>query len=118
MTHTYNRAQLTRFALRPWHVFVDVSPDTDADFVVADTFTEEPSSDEVNNAIVECLEGSEREDEIVAQQMQQALDMTNGGIDTRNRNGLKRLSDGDEDQDDDDDDEFDDWYDVWDEESV
>lgn len=30
--------------------------------------------EELNFAIVECLEGSEREDEIVAMQMQQALD--------------------------------------------
>lgn len=59
---------------RPWHVFVDTSPDTDADFEVAATFDEEPSGDDVNFAIVECLEGSEREDELVAQQMQQALE--------------------------------------------
>ena len=60
--------------LRPWHVFVDTSPDTDADFEVAATFDEEPSQDDVNFAIVECLEGSEREDELVAQQMQEALE--------------------------------------------
>ena len=30
--------------------------------------------EELNFAIVECLEGSEREDEIVAKQMQQALE--------------------------------------------
>jgi len=60
--------------IRPWHVFVDTSPDTDADFEVAATFDEEPSQDDVNYAIVECLEGSEIEDELVAQQMQQALD--------------------------------------------
>ena len=30
--------------------------------------------EEINFSIVECLEGSEREDEIVAKQMQQALD--------------------------------------------
>ena len=59
---------------RPWHVFVDTSPDTDADFEVAATFDEEPTQNDVNFAIVECLEGSEREDEIVAQQMQQALE--------------------------------------------
>lgn len=59
---------------RPWHVFVDTSPDTDADFEVAATFDEEPTQDDVNFAIVECLEGSEREDEIVAQQMQEALE--------------------------------------------
>jgi hypothetical protein len=53
---------------------VDTSPDTDADFEVAATFDQEPSQDDVNFAIVECLEGSEREDEIVAQQMQEALE--------------------------------------------
>lgn len=55
-------------------MFVDTSPDTDADFEVAATFDEEPSQDDVNYAIVECLEGSEIEDELVAQQMQQALE--------------------------------------------
>ena len=59
---------------RPWHVFVDTSPGTDSDFEVAATFDQEPTQDELNYAIVECLEGSEREDEIVAQQMQQALE--------------------------------------------
>jgi hypothetical protein len=53
---------------------VDTSPDTDADFEVAATFDDEPSQDDVNYAIVECLEGSEMEDELVAQQMQQALE--------------------------------------------
>lgn len=53
---------------------MDTSPDTDADFEVAATFDEEPTQDDVNYAIVECLEGSEIEDELVAQQMQQALD--------------------------------------------
>lgn len=60
--------------IRPWHVFVDTSPDTDADFEVAATFDREPSQEDVNYSIVECLEGSEREDELVAQQMQAALD--------------------------------------------
>ena len=55
-------------------MFVDTSPDTDTDFEVAATFDEEPTLDELNMAIVECLEGSEREDELVAQQMQQALE--------------------------------------------
>lgn len=59
---------------RPWHVFVDTSPDTDADFEVAATFDDEPTQDDVNFAIVECLEGSEMEDELVAQQMQLALE--------------------------------------------
>ena len=44
---------------------MDTSPGTDADFEVAATFVEEPSMNELNTAIVECLEGSEREDEIV-----------------------------------------------------
>lgn len=63
-----------QFSHRPWHVFVDVSPDTDADFEVAATFDSEPSQEDVNYSIVECLEGSEREDELVAKQMQAALD--------------------------------------------
>lgn len=41
---------------------------------VAATFDTEPTQEDVNYAIVECLEGSEQEDEIVAQQMQAALD--------------------------------------------
>lgn len=68
------RAMVIRAYPRPWHVFVDTSPDTDADFEVAATFDEEPSQDDVNYAIIECLEGSEREDELVAQQMQLALE--------------------------------------------
>jgi len=72
--HGETRALITRAYPRPWHVFVDTAPGTDADFDVAATFDDEPSLEEVNCAIVECLEGSEREDEIVAQQMQQALE--------------------------------------------
>eukprot|EP00586_Coscinodiscus_wailesii_P007419 CAMPEP_0172491634 /NCGR_PEP_ID=MMETSP1066-20121228/22520_1 /TAXON_ID=671091 /ORGANISM="Coscinodiscus wailesii, Strain CCMP2513" /LENGTH=520 /DNA_ID=CAMNT_0013260793 /DNA_START=825 /DNA_END=2386 /DNA_ORIENTATION=+ len=68
------RAMVIRAYPRPWHVFVDTSPDPDSDFEVAATFDEEPSPDDVNYAIVECLEGSEREDELVAQQMQEALE--------------------------------------------
>jgi len=68
------RAMVIRAYPRPWHIFVDLSPDTDSDFEVAATFDKEPTMDEVNLAIIECLEGSEREDEIVAQQMQQALE--------------------------------------------
>lgn len=104
------------FCHRPWHVFVDVSPATDADFVVAATFDNEPGVDDVNCAIVECLEGSEREDEIVAQQMQQALDMNSNQLnELMNQNG--RENDGEED-DTDDDDEYDDFYDLWNEDSV
>ena len=55
-------------------MFVDTSPGTDSDFEVAGTFADEPTMEEINFAIVECLEGSEREDEIVAKQMQEALD--------------------------------------------
>ncbi|KAG7365102.1 DUF1995 domain containing protein [Nitzschia inconspicua] len=68
------RAMVIRAYPRPWHVFVDLSPDTDADYEVAATFDEEPSLEQINYAIVECLEGSEVEDQIVAQQMQQALE--------------------------------------------
>lgn len=68
------RAMVIRAYPRPWHIFVDLSPNTNADFEVAATFDKEPTMEELNLAIVECLEGSEREDEIVAQQMQQALE--------------------------------------------
>ncbi|KAL7574533.1 hypothetical protein ACA910_015888 [Epithemia clementina (nom. ined.)] len=68
------RAMVIRAYPNPWHVFVDTSPDTDADFAIAGTFDQMPSSDDVQLAIIESLEGSEREDEIVAQQMQQALE--------------------------------------------
>lgn len=82
MTHAHEigvhqgvtRAMVIRAYPKPWNVFVDTSPDTDADFEVAATFDYEPTPEDVNYAIVECLEGSEREDEIVAQQMQAALD--------------------------------------------
>lgn len=83
MTHAHEigfhqgvtRAMVIRAYPKPWHVFVDTSPDTDADFEVAATFDTEPTQEDVNYVIVECLEGSEREDEIVAQQMQAALDL-------------------------------------------
>ncbi|KAL7498415.1 hypothetical protein ACHAWT_007352 [Skeletonema menzelii] len=82
MTHAHEigvhqgvtRAMVIRAYPKPWHVFVDTSPDTDADFEVAATFDIEPTQEDVNYAIVECLEGSEREDELVAQQMQAALE--------------------------------------------
>eukprot|EP00569_Conticribra_weissflogii_P002124 CAMPEP_0171345436 /NCGR_PEP_ID=MMETSP0878-20121228/21569_1 /TAXON_ID=67004 /ORGANISM="Thalassiosira weissflogii, Strain CCMP1336" /LENGTH=856 /DNA_ID=CAMNT_0011848839 /DNA_START=45 /DNA_END=2615 /DNA_ORIENTATION=+ len=82
MTHAHEigvhqgvtRAMVIRAYPKPWHVFVDTSPDTDADFEVAATFDVEPTQEDVNYAIVECLEGSEREDELVAQQMQAALE--------------------------------------------
>lgn len=82
MTHAHEigvhqgvtRAMVIRAYPKPWHVFVDTSPDTDADFEVAATFDIEPTQEDVNYAIVECLEGSEQEDEIVAQQMQAALE--------------------------------------------
>ena len=78
---------------------------------MAATFDEEPKSEDVNAAIVECIEGSEREDEIVAQQMQQALEMQNGKLDM-NLSGSE-LSDEEED-----DDEEDDWYNLWTEDSI
>ena len=59
--------------LRPWHVFVDISPHEDVDFEVAATFDKEPNQADINVSIVECLEGSKREDQIVAEQMQAAL---------------------------------------------
>lgn len=111
------RAMVIRAYPRPWHIFVDTSPDSDADFEVAATFDDCPTPDDVNYAIVECLEGSEREDELVAQQMQEALEA--GQLNTvSDMLGLPhieteldvRLTDDDEDDEDDDDD--DDWH-TW-----
>lgn len=72
--HGITRAMVIRSYPRPWHVFVDTSPDIDADFEIAAIFENEPSQEEVNYSIIECLEGSEKEDELVAQQMQKALE--------------------------------------------
>ncbi|GMH49040.1 hypothetical protein TL16_g00429 [Triparma laevis f. inornata] len=68
------RAMVIRSYPRPWHVFVDTSPDEDADFEVAATFEEQPNQDEVNLAIVNCLQGSQEEDELVAKEMKEALE--------------------------------------------
>ena len=113
-----------RSYFRPWYVFVDTSPGTDADFEVAAIFDEEPSQDELNFAIVECLEGSEREDEIVAQQMQQALEA--GQLDRvsdmigealgKSEGDKKRISDNDDDSEDDGDPYSD--FDMFEEDSV
>jgi len=126
------RAMVIRAYPRPWHVFVDTSPDTDADFEVAATFDNPPSQDDVNSAIVECLEGSEREDELVAQQMQQALEagqlnkvsemllgigMSEGDIDDDNDSNRQSKGDGSNDDDDDDDDEFYNDFDFFNEDS-
>jgi hypothetical protein len=114
-SHTYLHS-----TFRPWHVFVDTSPGTDADFAVAAIFDVEPTLDELNTAIVECLEGSKHEDEFVAQQMQQALDEGQldkvsdmiGGV-------LEKYSDNNDDNDDDEEDFDDDEdFDMFDEDSV
>ena len=87
---------------------MDVSPDTDTDFEVAATFDEEPSLEDINMAIVECLEGSEREDELVAQQMQQAFE--DGQFDLVSKmigEVLEKLDDADDGEDDANDDDFD-----------
>mmetsp|Transcript_2506 Transcript_2506/g.5480 ORF Transcript_2506/g.5480 Transcript_2506/m.5480 type:complete len:652 (+) Transcript_2506:155-2110(+) len=112
------RAMVIRAYPRHWHIFVDLSPNTNADFEVAATFDKEPTMDELNLAIVECLEGSEREDEIVAQQMQQALEdgqlnQVSGMI----RDTLSEYFDDDEDDTSSDDDEDDD-FDMFEEDSV
>mmetsp|Transcript_10636 Transcript_10636/g.15565 ORF Transcript_10636/g.15565 Transcript_10636/m.15565 type:complete len:723 (+) Transcript_10636:173-2341(+) len=130
MTHAHEsgvhqgitRAMVIRAYPRPWHVFVDTSPDADADFEVAATFDEEPSQDEVNYAIVECLEGSEREDDLVAQQMQEALEAGQLnkvsemlGISPDDDPYMPRSrikSDDEEDNGDEDDQEPDDYYDF------
>lgn len=106
MNQGTTRAMVIRAYPRPWHVFVDLSPDTDADFEVAATFDNEPSLDELNVAIVECLEGSEREDELVAQQMQQALE--EGQLD-RVSDMVGEALEGDDDEDD---------FDMFEEDSV
>jgi len=117
------RAMVIRAYPRPWHIFVDLSPNTNADFEVAATFDNEPSMDELHYAIVECLEGSEREDEIVAQQMQQALE--DGQLNTvsdivggvffedfeENEDNEALLEDEDEDEEEDD-------FDMFEEDSV
>ena len=98
---------------------MDTNPGTDADFEVAATFVFEPSLDEINLAIVECLQGSEQEDEIVAQQMQQALD--EGQLDRvadMIENALSGDRDENEDDDDDDDDDPYDDFDMFQEDSV
>jgi len=94
---------------------VDTSPGTDADFEVAATFVEEPSIDELNTAIVECLEGSEREDEIVAQQMQQALE--EGQLDKVSDMIEEALENHSEEQDEDRQEEEDD-FDAYEEDTV
>ena len=122
---------LTISIVRPWHVFVDTSPGTDSDYEVAAIFDEEPSQDELNFAIVECLEGSEKEDEIVAQQMQQALEegqLDNlsvmigealGNLDSEIKKDYNEDSDGEyrDDGDDDDADPYSD-FDMYEEDSV
>eukprot|EP00977_Amphora_coffeiformis_P008259 scaffold1858_cov267-Amphora_coffeaeformis.AAC.2 len=105
------RSMLIRAYPNPWNVFVDISPDTDADFVVAATFAQEPTPHELNTAVIECLQGSEEEDELVAQQMQQALEA--GQLDRVSEllgsMGLDFSDDEDDDGEDDDDDEEDLW---------
>jgi hypothetical protein len=100
------RAMVIRAYPRPWHVFVDTSPDTDADFSVAATFDTVPTTEQINGAIVECLEGSEEEDDLVKQQMQEALE--SGQLDHVEdvlwSMGLDTLDDEEESDDDDDDD--------------
>ena len=97
------RAMVIRAYPNPWHIFVDTSPDTDADFTIAGSFKEAPSNEDIQLSIIECLEGSDREDEIVAQQMQQALE--SGQLDR-----VSEMFGGlftDEDETDEDDDEYD-----------
>jgi hypothetical protein len=74
---------------------------------VAATFDEEPTTDEVNFAIIECLEGSEREDELVAQQMQEALESGQLNKVSETLLYLSGSEDDDDDEENDDDDEND-----------
>mmetsp|Transcript_28551 Transcript_28551/g.66857 ORF Transcript_28551/g.66857 Transcript_28551/m.66857 type:complete len:688 (+) Transcript_28551:292-2355(+) len=98
------RSMVIRAYPKPWHVYVDTSPDTDADFTIAGSFDNAPTPHDIQTAIIECLEGSEREDEIVAQQMQTALE--SGQLDRVNEMlgsmGLEIFEDEDDDDDDDD----------------
>jgi hypothetical protein len=112
------RAMVIRAYPRPWHVFVDLSPESDADFEVAATFDEEPSLEQVHSSIVECLEGSEMEDEIVAQQMQQALeDGQLNNISDLISDVLEIYGEGEDDEEDSSKDE-DDYFDMFEEDSV
>lgn len=104
------RAMVIRAYPRPWHIFVDTSPDTDADFEVAATFDEYPSQEDINYAIVECLEGSEREDELVAQQMQEAIE--SGQLNSIS--DMLGLANVDKEIGPDDEDDEDDFYNDWD----
>lgn len=74
---------------------------------MAATFDEEPTTDEVNFAIIECLEGSEREDELVAQQMQEALESGQLNKVSETLLYLSGSEDDDDDEENDDDDEND-----------
>lgn len=113
------RAMVIRAYPRPWHIFVDLSPNTNADFEVAATFDKEPTMEELNYAIVECLEGSEREDEIVAQQMQQALeDGQLNQVSDMISDTLDKYFEEDEDDISLDDDEDSDDFDMFEEDSV
>lgn len=110
------RAMVIRAYPRPWHVFVDTSPDADADFEVAATFDEEPTQEEVNYAIIECLEGSEREDELVAQQMQEALESGQLTQISEMLGALEQKDKVDDGEEDDDEDDF--YFDLFNEDSV
>jgi Domain of unknown function (DUF1995) len=94
------RAMVIRAYPHPWNVFVDTSPDDiAADFEVAAVFDTEPMTSEIHNAIVTCLEGSEQEDEVVAQQMQQAYEA--GQLDRVAELLLPKLFDEEDDTDED-----------------
>jgi hypothetical protein len=101
------RAMVVRAFPHPWNIFVDTSPDdTSADFEVAAVYANEPTTSEIHNAIVTCLEGSEQEDEVVAQQMQQAYEA--GQLDRISELLLPELFDEDDDDQDETDDNDDD----------
>jgi len=100
MNHGITRSMVIRAYPKPWHVFVDTSPESDSDFVVAATFDEEPTQEQVHDSIVQCLEGSEQEDELVAQQMQLALE--SGQLDQMLLEFGKLQEDEDDEEDDED----------------
>ena len=98
-TPGHTRAMVIRAYPRPWHVFVDISADEDADFEIAQTFIDQPTQEEVNTAIVECLEGSEMQDELVAREMKAAFE--SGQLENVSRRLAHDASDVEEDEDED-----------------
>eukprot|EP00934_Nitzschia_sp_Nitz4_P002413 Nitzschia sp. Nitz4//scaffold33_size148984//91813//93410//NITZ4_002936-RA/size148984-snap-gene-0.9-mRNA-1//1//CDS//3329548451//2408//frame0 len=69
-------ALLVRSFPNPWHLFMDLTPSMGDCFEVVATFDTEPSEKDLDAAITECLEGSEREDAIVRQEMKKHVQLS------------------------------------------